>query len=271
MTNFKYIIENIKIKNNIIAVAGSNDPITLEAIKLAEELKIANFILIEESTQKDSCEKAVSLVKKGQAKSIMKGLVETSTLLKAILNKETGISTKNRLSLVSGFEIANYHKMLFVTDPAINISHDTHAKKQLIENAVNMVKKLGIEKPKVAMLAAKEKADSKMPVTEQYLELLELQKNGDIKGCFLAGPLALDNAINLDSAKIKGIDNPVAGDADILLCPDIESANILYKSLVFLAQANSGSIVCGAEHPIILTSRADNVMTKLNSIVLSLL
>ena len=272
MITFDDLLKKMTNKNQTIAVAGANDPQVLQAVHLAKTKALADFILIDEPTPAESCQKAVDLVKQDRAQAIMKGRVETSTLLKAVLNKETGIPTENRLSLVSAFELHSYHKLLFITDPAINISHDVNGKKTLIKNAVQLLTKLGMTMPKVAMLAAKEKADLNMPVTQQYLDLLALQQAGDdaLQNCWLAGPLALDNAISSESALTKNIDHPVAGDADILLCPDLESANILYKSLVFLANAKSGSVVCGASCPIVLTSRADDAETKLNAIILSL-
>jgi len=164
--------------------------------------------------------------------------------------------------------LSTYHKLLFVTDAAINIAPDFAAKGEIVQNAVDAVRNLGIAYPKVALLAAKEKVDEKMPVTVAWAELIQ---SGTITDCILDGPLALDNAVSKESVAIKGIHSDVGGDADILVCPDIEVGNILYKALAFLANGRSGGVVVGARQPIILTSRADSSENKLISIALGVL
>jgi phosphate butyryltransferase len=274
-----------------IAVAVAQDDNVLEAVKLAIEAKIAKFILIgnsakieevsksvglciqdceiiHEADDATACMLAATMVGSGKAASIMKGLVDTSLVMKAVLNKETGMRTGRKLSHLAAFELPHYHKLLFVTDAAINIAPDFATKCEIIQNAVDAVRNLGIDLPKVALLAAKEKADEKMPKTMEWKQIIE---EGKITNCIIDGPLALDNAVSLESAKIKGINSPVAGDADILVCPDIESGNILYKSLGFLANAKCGGVVVGAKRPVILTSRADTAEAKLLSIALGVL
>lgn len=201
----------------------------------------------------------------------MKGLIDTSVIMKAALNKEEGIRTDRLLSHVAAFEVSTYHKLLFVTDAAINVSPDLDGKKSIIQNAVDALNNLGIKNPKVALLAAKEKADPKMPVTLEYETLVKMNEDGQMPNCILAGPLALDNAVSKESARIKKIEGPVAADADILFCPDIEAGNILYKTLAFLTDAKNGGVVLGAARPIILTSRADSAHSKLISIILGVL
>ena len=266
----------------------------LEAAKEAAEQNIADFIfvgdeekirniakdldfdvskthIVNETNPEIACKKAISFVTSGEAGALMKGLVDTSVIMKAVLNKEDGMRTGKKLSHVAAFECKTYHKLLFVTDAAINIAPTLDEKIAIIENAIMAVVNLGIEKPKVALLAAKEKADQKMPATIEIAEIVQKHKDGLFGNAIIDGPFALDNAVSEESAKIKGIDSPVAGDADILVAPNIESANILYKSLAFLGGAKNGGVVMGARRPVILTSRADSAESKLISIALGVL
>ena len=275
-----------------VAVACAEDAHVLEAVNEAYARKIAGFVLvgdeakiketalsldidvspyeiIHEPNVEAACKTAVSLVTAGRAKAVMKGLVDTSIIMKAVLDKEAGMRTGKKLSHVAVFEMPTYHKLLFVTDAAINIAPDLTGKIDIIMNAVEAVTNLGINSPKVALLAAKEKADPKMPVTVEIAEIVEKYKAGEL--CIIDGPFALDNAVSAESAEIKGISSPVAGDADILMCPNIESGNILYKALAFLGGGKNGGVVVGASRPIILTSRADSAESKLISIALGVL
>ncbi|MCL2852438.1 MAG: bifunctional enoyl-CoA hydratase/phosphate acetyltransferase [Defluviitaleaceae bacterium] len=279
---------------SIVSVAAAADHHVLEAASAAKERGIADFVLFgdlgkineiasqhqinicgmeisDEPDNLEACRKAVALVAEGKANALMKGLVDTSVIMKAALDREHGIRTDRKLSHISVFELTTYHKLLFVTDAAINIAPDLQGKKEIVENAVAALYNLGIARPKTALLAAKEKPDDKMPVTLEYVELVKMAASGELSGCVLDGPFALDNAVSKESAEIKGIDSPVAGDADLLVCPDIEAGNILYKSLAFLAGAKNGGVVVGAKRPIILTSRADSSESKLISIVLGVL
>ena len=277
-----------------VSVAAAHDPHVLEAVWMASEAGIADFILvgdeekitdyakelgmdcsrfeiIHEVEDGMACAIAVDQVRYGLATALMKGLVDTSVIMKAVLHREKGIRGENKLTHLAAFEVSAYHKLLFVTDAAINIAPDLKGKQEIIQNAVKAVTNLGISEPKVALLAAVEKVNESMPVTLEYQKLIQMAKDGEIIGCNLDGPLALDNAVSYESAKIKGINSEVAGDVDILVCPDIEAGNILYKSLVFLANAKSGGVVLGAKRPIILTSRADSSESKLISIALGIL
>jgi len=245
-----------------------------EKIKRAAEdadADISRMHIIDEPDAGKACLAAVSLVASGTAQALMKGLVDTSVIMKAVLDKNAGMRTGRTLSHLAILAVPEYHKLLFVTDAAINIAPDLETKMVIIQNAVQAVTNLGISCPKVALLAAKEKADPKMPATLDAAELAARHKNGEIPGCVLDGPLALDNAVSIWSAQVKGIDSPVCGDADILVCPDIESGNILYKSLAFLASAKSGGVVLGAKKPVILTSRADSAENKRISIMMGIL
>lgn len=277
-----------------IAVACAQDEDVLMAVNEAKKKGIAEAILvgdkekIEEIANKKSIDlsgyeiidikdlseaslKAVELVSTGKAHMVMKGLVDTSIILKAVLNAEVGLRTGNVLSHVAVFDIEDYERLLFVTDAAMNIAPDLMQKKQIIENAVTVARALDIEEPKVAVLCAKEKVNPKMPATVDAAELEKMNKNGEIKNCLVGGPLALDNAVSVEAAKHKGIDHPVAGYADILMVPTIEAGNVLYKALAFLARSKNAGVIVGAKAPVILTSRADDEEAKLNSIALGVL
>jgi len=226
---------------------------------------ISGFELVDETDDVFACKKAVSLVAEGRATALMKGIVDTSVIMRAALDKEAGMRTGRKLSHIAAFEVAGYHKLLFITDAAINIAPTINDRLQIIQNAVEALNNLGLAKPKVALLAAKEKADEKMPVTVECAELAKME----IPNCIMDGPLALDNAVSAEACEIKGISSPVGGDADLLVAPDIEAGNVLYKSLAFLGNARVGGVVLGAKRPIILTSRADSADSKLISIALA--
>jgi len=241
--------------------------------KIAAELNIDlnHYELIEEADLSLASRKAVELVSTGKAHMVMKGLVDTSIILKAVLDKEIGLRTGSVLSHVAVFDLKAYDRLFFVTDAAMNLAPDLNTKKQIIENACQIAHALDIKEPKVAALCAKEKVNPKMPDTVDAKELEEMNKRGELTGCIVGGPFALDNAVSVEAAKHKGIDHPVAGKADILLAPDIEAGNILYKSMVFFGESKNAGVIVGAKAPIILTSRADNEETKLNSIALAVL
>ncbi|MDM8127011.1 phosphate butyryltransferase [Paraclostridium benzoelyticum] len=295
MRSFNDVIKYAKERGpKIISVACSQDKEVLIAVDMAKKEGIANAILVgdiektkeiakelnidldgyELIDEKDLAQaslKAVSLVSEGKADMVMKGLVDTSIILKAVLNKEVGLRTGNILSHVAVFDVKGYDRLFFITDAAMNLSPDLQGKKQIIENACVVAHALDIEEPKVAAICAKEKVNPKMQDTIDAKDLEEMYANGDIKGCIVGGPFALDNAVSEEAAKHKGMSHPIAGKADILLAPDIEAGNILYKSLVFFSETKNAGVIVGAKAPIILTSRADSEETKLNSIALGVL
>jgi phosphate butyryltransferase len=202
----------------------------------------------------------------------MKGALDTSILLKAALNKEAGINAGRLTSHVAVIESPYYHKLFIVTDAAINIAPDIYGKLDIVANAVKVSRALGVERPKVAMLAAVEKVNfDKMPCTADAAIIAQMNRRGQVKDCVVDGPLALDNAISAESARIKHIESEVAGDADVLVVPDIEAGNVLYKALLDLGGAKGAGIVAGAAKPIVLTSRADSPESKLASIALAAL
>ena len=295
MRSFNDVIKYAKERGpKIISVACSQDKEVLIAVDMAKKEGIANAILVgdiektkeiakelnidldgyELIDEKDLAQaslKAVSLVSEGKADMVMKGLVDPSIILKAVLNKEVGLRTGNILSHVAVFDVKGYDRLFFITDAAMNLSPDLQGKKQIIENACVVAHALDIEEPKVAAICAKEKVNPKMQDTVDAKDLEEMCANGDIKGCIVGGPFALDNAVSEEAAKHKGMSHPIAGKADILLAPDIEAGNILYKSLVFFSETKNAGVIVGAKAPIILTSRADSEETKLNSIALGVL
>jgi phosphate acetyltransferase len=209
--------------------------------------------------------KAVELVRTGQAELLMKGSLHTDELLGAVVAREAGLRTGRRISHVFVMDVPTYHKVLVVTDAAINIAPTLEDKVDICQNAIDLAVSLGVSRPKVAILAAVETVTSKMPATIDAACLCKMAERGQITSAVLDGPLAFDNAISTDAAATKGIRSEVAGDPDILLAPDLEAGNILAKQLTFLANADSAGLVLGARVPIILTSRADSVRSRIAS------
>jgi phosphotransacetylase len=208
---------------------------------------------------------AVQLVREGQAEVLMKGSLHSDEILGAVVAKDTGMRTGRRLSHVFIMDVPTYHKVLLVTDGAINIAPTLEDKVDICQNAIDLARSLGVTRPKVAILAAVETISSKMVATIDAAALCKMADRGQITGAILDGPLAFDNAISAEAAQIKGIRSEVAGDPDILVAPDLESGNILAKQLSFLANADSAGLVLGARVPIILTSRADAVRARIAS------
>jgi phosphate acetyltransferase len=215
--------------------------------------------------------KAVELVREGQAELLMKGSLHTDELLAAVVAREGGLRAGRRISHVFIMDVPTYHKVLVVTDAAINIAPTLEDKVDICQNAIDLVVSLGVARPKLAILAAVETVTSKMPATIDAACLCKMADRGQITGALLDGPLAFDNAISKQAAKTKKIESEVAGDPDILLAPDLEAGNILAKQLSFLANADSAGLVLGARVPIILTSRADTVRSKIASCAVGVL
>lgn len=244
-----------------------------EIEKIFRELKIisSDYSIINQPDPTKACEEAVKLVSQGKGDILMKGFVDTSVILKAALDRDYGLRTPNRLSHVSLMEIPNYHKVLLMSDGAMNIDPDVDVKQEIIENGVQILHAIGIKHPKVGCIAAVEKVNPKMQATLDAQELILRNQNDRIKGCIIGGPFGLDNAISKEAALHKGVTDPMAGDVDFLLMPQIESGNIFYKSMMFLAKAKSASVIAGAKKPIVLTSRADSTESKFYSIALAAL
>ena len=295
MKNFKDIIEAVKsgTARKTVAVAAAEDEEVLKAIVKSRELGLCDAILvgnekeilrilremgddstfriIDEKNPVESSKIAAELVRNGEAQILMKGLVETKFLLKAVLDKERGLASGKLISHVSAFEVPGFDRMLFITDAAMNTYPGLKEKVGITENAVRFVHRLGIEIPKVAVICAVEVVNEAMPATIDAAMLSKMNDRGQIKGCLIDGPLALDNAISAEAAMHKGIKSPVAGKADILLMPNIESGNVLYKALTYTTESKSGGLLLGANAPVVVTSRADSFESKVNSIAMAVL
>lgn len=277
-----------------IAVAAAADLDVLTAVNDAKRAGIADAILVGDIAQtrqlleqqgmdaalyelehepdpRLAARRAAALVKQGQAHVMMKGLVGTADFMRAVLDKTDGLGTGRMLSHVVAFEPGGFGRLMLLTDPAINIAPDLAQKVQIIENALQVSRALGNLQTKVAMLAAVETVTSSMKATEDAAMIAKMAERGQIKGCIIDGPLALDNAVSLAAARHKGIGGEVAGQADLLVVPNIEAGNVLYKSLVYFANTPLAGIVVGAAAPVVLTSRADSPATKLNSIALAVI
>jgi phosphotransacetylase len=218
-----------------------------------------------------AAQQAVALVREGRAELLMKGSLHTDELLGAVVARDSGLRTGRRISHVFIMDVPTYHKVLIVTDAAINIAPSLEDKVDICQNAIDLAVSLGLKQPKVAILAAVETVTSKMPATLDAAALCKMAERGQIRNAVLEGPLAFDNAISRDAARTKGIKSEVAGDPDILLVPDLEAGNILAKLLNFLAKADSAGLVVGARVPIILTSRADSVRARIASCAVAML
>ena len=274
-----------------ISVAAAHDKEVLTAVTEAVALGIVDAILVgDENKIKDICEKdnlslnnitiidesdvvkcaakAVELVATGKAGFIMKGLLNTSDLLKAVLNKEVGLRGAGLLSHVMIYDVPTYHKLLFLTDGGMVTYPELKDKIGIINNAVSVAHKLGIDNPKIAPICAAETVNPAMQATIDASVLSQMNKRGQIKGCIIDGPLGLDNAVSEEAARHKGIVSEVAGDSDILLVPNIESGNFLGKALTYFAGAVNAGVIIGAKCPVVLVSRADTAKSKLYSIAL---
>ncbi len=248
---------------------GDKDQIT--QIASVNKLDLKGIDIIHEKDKSKCVEIAVKLINEGNAQILMKGNISTSILLKGVLNKEWGLNIGNLLSHFAIFEVKAYHKLLGITDVAMNIAPNLKEKVGIINNAVNYLAKIGIVNPKVAIVSAVETVSEAMPSTMDAAILSKMAERGQIAKCIIDGPLAFDNAISKISAEHKGIVSDVAGDADVLIMPNIEAGNILYKTLGFFTDSKLAAVILGAKSPIVLTSRADSEDAKLNSIYLAAL
>lgn len=276
-----------------IAVACAADKPVLEACSQAAERGIARFILVGDTAairrianensislagfefveEKDEVEaglKAVQLVSGGKADVIMKGLMSSSNFLRACLNKEVGIRKEgSTISAVAVVESSKVDRLLFITDLAITPMPDLETKKKILNNAVEVARKLGVEEPKVACLSGSEIVSAKIASSADGAALQEANQRGEITGCIVAGPISFDLAMSKEAVKHKGYQNPVGGCADILLVPSVDVGNVLYKSITYFTEITTGGVMCGARAPIVFCSRADSAQTKLNTIALA--
>ena len=279
-------------KKTVVAVVEAHDLHTLEAVinakkdniidgmligneeKIREILKSegadpADYTIIPTNGLEESLKVAVENINAGKATAIMKGKLETGQFMKAIVKKENGLLAGGLLSLIGLYEHPNYHKLLAVTDQGLNTYPDLEGKKALIQNAVKLLHSIGIEEPKVAVLAAVEKVNPKMPESVDGAELKKMNENGEITGCIVEGPISFDLAVKQGAAAIKGYESPVAGDADLLVVPDIACGNILVKCMTDYAGALTAGTILGAKVPVIVTSRSAEATDKYYSIALA--
>jgi phosphate butyryltransferase len=270
-----------------IAVAASADKAVLKAVKQATmmgiveplligdkqktemicseiDFNISSYTLIDEKDPALASAMAVQMIKEGMADILMKGMVSTAPLLKAVLHKEYGLRKQDTLSHFALFQTSYYHKLIGITDAAMNIAPELAEKVSIIQNSIEVFHALGHSKPKLAVIGPLETVNEKISSTTDAALLTQMNRRNQIKGCIIDGPLAIDNAVSKEAAEHKGIVSEVAGDADILLAPDLNSGNILYKNMIFLSDGLTGATV-----PIVLTSRADSEKSKLYSIALA--
>lgn len=293
--NFEQMLAKAKqLDGCTVSIAGAADVEVIRAVKLATDHGLSRFILIGDAREikrlcddegineaaidilhvkgeADVAKRATLAVKNGEADVLMKGMVATSTFMKAVLSRETGLRTSRTLSHVALFQIPNRERLIGVTDAAIHIAPTLEEKVDIIHNAVGAMRDIGYESPKVAAIGAVEVVNPQMTATVDAALLTQMNRRGQIKGCVVDGPLALDNAVDMVAAKQKGIDSDVAGQADLLLVPYIEVGNVLYKSIMYFAGASVAAIVVGATAPVVLTSRADTAEAKLYSLAFALL
>jgi len=282
------------LEDAVVAIASADDEEVMDAVALAIEndlarfhlfgdatriqkmihdrqLSEAQFVITHTATAQEAAERAAYAVRKGDADVLMKGLVPTATFMKAVLNKETGLRSGNVLSHVALFEVPGRETAIGLTDAALHIAPTLEDKVHIIENGVTALRAVGYSLPKVAVLAAVEVVNPTMPATIDAALLTQMNRRGQIKDCLVDGPLALDNAVNLEAAKQKGLTGDVAGAADLLVVPQIEVGNVIYKSLMYFAHASVAAILVGAKAPVVLTSRADTAEAKLYSLAFALL
>ncbi len=248
-------------------LVGPEDKIRAAADSAGLDLSGIEILNTKHSHQ--SAELSVKLVREGRAQAIMKGALHTDEVMGAVVNKTTGLRTERRMSHIFVLDVPSYPKPLLITDAAINIFPDLMCKADIVQNSIELANAIGVDKPKVAILSALETIYPKIPSTVEAAALCKMADRGQITGGLLDGPLAFDNAISKHAAKAKGIVSDVAGDADILLAPDLEAGNMIAKQLMYLAGADSAGIVLGARVPIMLTSRADGTLSRLVSAALA--
>jgi len=293
MKTFDEVISKVKSQSmKKVAVAVAQDEPVLEAIRDAKKNGIADAILvgdkeeiikiaenigmnigeyeiIDEKDVNKAAIETVKLVSSGKADMMMKGLIDTATFLRAVLNKEVGLRTGKQMSHIAVFEVPGYDRLLFVTDAAFNMYPELKEKVDIVKNAVQVAHALENDMPKVAPICAVEVVNHSMLATLDAANLSKMSERGQIKGCIIDGPLALDNALSKEAAAHKKISGPVAGEADILLMANIEAGNAVYKCLTYTTESKNGGLLMGAAAPVIVTSRADSPETKMNSIALA--
>jgi phosphate acetyltransferase len=259
------------------AAAGIIDPILvgpaakISAVAREHHIDVSRFEIVDVAHSEEAAARSVALIREGKGELLMKGSLHTDELMRAVTSGATGLRTARRISHVFVMDVPTYSETLFITDAAINIAPDLDVKRDIVQNAIDLYTQVGLGTPRVAILSAVETVTSKIPSTVDAAALCKMADRGQITGGVLDGPLAFDNAIDPEAAKIKGIKSEVAGRAQILVVPDLEAGNMLAKNLTFLAKADAAGIVLGARVPIILTSRADSVRSRMASCAVAVL
>ncbi|MGI6252867.1 MAG: bifunctional enoyl-CoA hydratase/phosphate acetyltransferase [Aminivibrio sp.] len=255
-------------REEIVRVVLIGDEPRIRTLAEKAGCDLSKVFIVDEKDEEKAMALSVKMVSSGQADLLMKGLVKTSTLLKAVLNKEWGLRTGSLLSHLFLFEVPALGRVIGVSDGGMNTFPDLKAKAKIIENAAGCYHKIGVPQPRIAALAAVETVNPDMEASIDAAALAKMNDRGQIKGCIVDGPLAFDNAISPEAAKIKGISSPVAGNAHMLLVPNIEAGNLVGKTLLYMTKGKGAGLVLGAAAPIVLTSRFDSMETKLLSIAL---
>ena len=271
ISNFGMLRERLLGKDPVQVVAvEANDEHSQWAIHRAEEEGWAKVTNIQSDSVEESAQRAVRMVREGKAQAIMKGIVNTDVVLRAVLNKEEGLLPKgNVITHIAAMKIPCYHKLLFVTDVAVIPYPTLEQRKAMISYAITLCKVYGIEQPKVALLHCTEKVSPKFPITEDYVTIIEECRNGLFGNTIIDGPIDLKCAIDKEAALIKKLDSPVAGDSDVLVMPDIQAGNVFYKTITTVTDAELAVGLQGAACPISITSRSDSALTKFNSLAMA--
>ncbi len=293
LKDFNDLIQRAKeIEKSTVAVAAADDEEVLKAVKMATDLgfidsilvgdkekiepiakkiELDNYEIVDIKSPEDAALEAVKMVKSGRAKVLMKGLVNTSVYMRAVLNREHGLRTGRLLSLLAVYELPEYHKLLYCTDSGVNVSPNLEQKKDILTNALLALQGMGLNNPKVAALAANEIVDPKIQSTVDANGLVEMVNSGEIPQCIIEGPIAFDVAFDPHAAKHKGIESRISGDVDVLVFPNMETGNALGKSWLHFNKAKWAGIILGASNPVVLGSRSDTAEIKVNSIALACL
>ncbi len=293
LRDFQDLIQKVKrIDQSTVAVAAANDEAVLEAVKMATDLGfiqsvlvgdeieikaiankigLTNYEVIHAESDEEASLEAVKLVSSGKADLVMKGLVNTSVYMRAVLNREYGLRTGNLLSLMAVYDLPDYHKLIYVSNSGVNVAPDLQDKKSILTNLINAMKNMGIEEPKIGVLTANEKVDKSNPATVEAATLVEMMREGDIPHCLLEGPISFDIAFDPEAAAHKGVNSQISGDLDGLLFSNMETGNVLGKSWLYFNKAQWAGVILGGSRPVILGSRSDTAEIKLNSIALGCL
>ncbi len=295
LTSMKSIIDKaLTLPRQTVAVACAQDEEAMKAVAEAQAMGLADFILVGDTGKiRSIAEKieldlapfelveargeaggaaaTVAIVAAGRAQILLKGFVDSSVLFKAVLDRNAGLRNGSTVSHTVVMDVPGFDKLYLLTDAAMIIKPDLQTKREIVRNAVKVARALGNPDPVVGVLCESEKVNPKMPATMDAAALVEMNRSGELAGCRVGGPYALDNAISIEAARHKGMSDPLAGRADILLAPDLAAGNIFYKSLMYFARARSAGVVMGTKAPVLLNSRADSHQTKINAVALGIL